>query len=314
MKRMDTAADRLLQSVRRLCRAGRTEVAVTDGRGHTIVGRLDPPLEAVSQRAGERQPIAATLLTNDGTVHALMLLPLGSADAAVAVDPTPLLEHVDLAVEALVNHIAHDVRNLAFTIGLQAELGERRDAPPEVTGHFTTVLKQVDALKEYLDRLLLYGRRPRLEPRPHEVARLLHQWAAEFSFSRREDGGRFDIRVEESDGAGQARWDAALLAKGFAELLDNAVRSGDPAPPVTITVSGEPTRVHIEVRDRGRGIPDDVLALMATPMGARRPGGAGLGVAIARKLIRAHGGTLSHRSDRTGTAAVVDLPREVPSD
>ena len=69
MKRMDTAADRLLQSVRRLCRAGRTEVAVTDGRGRTIVGRLDPPLEAVSRCAGERQPIAATLLTNDGTVQ-----------------------------------------------------------------------------------------------------------------------------------------------------------------------------------------------------------------------------------------------------
>ena len=67
----------------------------------------------------------------------------------------------------------------------------------------------------------------------------------------------------------------------------------------------------LEVRDSGGGIPAEVLAKLAQPMAVRRPEGAGLGLAIARKIAEAHGGRLEIESGPQGTTARVVLPWEV---
>jgi signal transduction histidine kinase len=312
---MEEVAARLLRSICRIGSSGEGEVTMTGVEGGHLVGRLEPPLEEVLRRAAaEEQPVGATLVRRNGEARRIAVWPLGGSDAVVAIETSSAQEHLDLVVEGLVNEVAHDVRNLAFAIGLQAELAERRSVPPEVKGHLATVLRQVALLKAYLDRLLLYGRRPRLTTSRCDVARLVHRWVAEFSFSRKEVNPPLDIRVATAEDSGEACWDGTMLGKAFAELLDNAVRSCEPSPPVTITTSGGPTEVCIEIRDGGTGIPEEILSRLATPMRARRPGGTGLGVAIARKLARAHGGTLHLRTGAGGTAAILGLPREALAD
>jgi signal transduction histidine kinase len=49
-------------------------------------------------------------------------------------------------------------------------------------------------------------------------------------------------------------------------------------------------------------------------MAVRRSGGTGLGLAIARKLVHAHGGSLTLDTGPSGTCARMTLPREVPAD
>jgi signal transduction histidine kinase len=66
----------------------------------------------------------------------------------------------------------------------------------------------------------------------------------------------------------------------------------------------------IEIRDDGAGIPPETMSRLLVPMAVRRAGGAGLGVAIARKIAALHGGELRLSSSPQGTTARLTLPRE----
>jgi signal transduction histidine kinase len=77
-------------------------------------------------------------------------------------------------------------------------------------------------------------------------------------------------------------------------VLDNLVRNAVQASPqggrVRVTVAAH----GIEVRDEGEGIPSQVRARLYTPFVTGRPDGTGLGLAVARRIVTALGGDLSH--------------------
>ncbi|MEM8811466.1 MAG: PAS domain S-box protein [Pseudomonadota bacterium] len=78
-------------------------------------------------------------------------------------------------------------------------------------------------------------------------------------------------------------------------LVRNAVDAVAEADEKAITVSTErsDTHVYITVADTGKGIPADIADHIFEPLVTSKPNGLGLGLAIARRLIRAHGGTLT---------------------
>ncbi len=219
----------------------------------------------------------------------------------------------DPAFEHLVNQIAHDVRNHAFTMGLQAEMGQRRSADaPEVRAHFDAIVRQVDSLRRYLEQLLLFGRPVTAVPGAVDPVALVH---TEVERLRRnnEGGAGLELRVEGTEGGRRGRWDERLLRHAVRALLDNAVESATPPPPVVVAVRDAGDHAEIEVRDAGHGIAPDALERMMVPMAVRRPGGAGLGVAIARKMVAAHGGRLEIESSPAGTTARLVVPWGAPN-
>ena len=104
------------------------------------------------------------------------------------------------------------------------------------------------------------------------------------------------------------------LRRCLANLIDNACRYGGGAVDVTLADGAEAVEVRIE--DRGPGIPAEERERVFEPYvrleasRARHTGGAGLGLAIARAIARAHGGevTLAPR-EGGGTTASLILPR-----
>ena len=216
-------------------------------------------------------------------------------------------------LESLVNQIAHDVRNHAFTVGLQAEMGQRRSmGSPEIKAHFDTILHQVDALRHYLDTLLLYGRPVRLAPSELDPTALVHEHVELLKLASTAAGAAH-VTVGTAGAVGSAVWDARAIGHALQAVLDNAVRSATPPPDVMIDVRSDGDRVVIEVRDAGGGIPPEVLAKLAVPMAVRRAGAPGLGLAIARKMLEAHGGRLEIESSDRGTTVRLNLPRNAPS-
>ena len=216
-------------------------------------------------------------------------------------------------LENLVNQIAHDVRNHAFTIGLQAEMGQRRSAgSPEVKAHFDTVLRQVDALRRYLDTLLLFGRPVKLAPAAVNPVALASE-NIESARTAKASEAALRIRLETDGPVRQARWDARAIGLALHAVLDNAIRSATPPPEVLVHVRGAENHIVIEVRDDGQGIPSDVLVKLEVPMAVRRPGSPGLGLAIARKMVEAHGGRIEIESAGGGTTVRFILPWEAPN-
>jgi signal transduction histidine kinase len=250
----------------------------------------------------EKQSAIAMLLPGD---HNRALLVWAETTAGLA---APMVEN-------LVNQIAHDLRNYAFTIGLQAEMGGRRSAGmPEVRGHFEAVLRHVDVLRTYLDWMLLFGRQVRLSPAKVDVAEFLREEVRQVQFAQEAHAPPVSLTLDVPEGLPAARWDRKAIGAALRAVLDNALRSASPPPPVVIRAAADGDDVALEITDQGAGIPPETLAKLTAPMAVRRAGGAGLGLAIARKILRAHGGTLSITSGPGGTTVRLRLPREVHSE
>ncbi|NJM11078.1 MAG: HAMP domain-containing protein [Synechococcaceae cyanobacterium SM1_2_3] len=103
------------------------------------------------------------------------------------------------------------------------------------------------------------------------------------------------------------------LKRCLSNLLDNALKYGQCAQ---ITVTDQPDRLLLILRDQGPGIPEAELERVFEPFyrlessRSRDTGGVGLGLSIARNIARAHGGELTLRNHpQGGLEAVLELPR-----
>jgi two-component system OmpR family sensor kinase len=109
--------------------------------------------------------------------------------------------------------------------------------------------------------------------------------------------------------------DPALLRRAVDNLLDNAGKYSEPGSPISLAAHRAGARVAIVVADRGIGIDEADREHLFTPFfrsdrsRARATGGFGLGLALARQIVLAHGGTISvaSRVDE-GTTVTLSLP------
>jgi two-component system OmpR family sensor kinase len=277
---------------------------------------VTPPLAQLFASTAGPGHVTATVRTADGRDRVLTLARLANRpDTYLAFD----LDAVDAGraqvLEGIVNQIAHDIRNHAFTIGLQSELGARRaETAPEVRGHFEAILRQLDGLKRYIDQLLLYGRPTRLSLGDCDPVGLVREQVQQFQFGWDKAAPPVSIEVRVEGEPHPVRWDRAAISQVMRALLDNAARSATPAPPIVVRLRVGVEGAEIAVCDCGAGIPAELLARLEAPMAARRAGGAGLGVAIVRKLIAAHKGDVTIETGPGGTTVRVRLPREADAD
>jgi two-component system sensor histidine kinase BaeS len=110
--------------------------------------------------------------------------------------------------------------------------------------------------------------------------------------------------------------DEARLGQVVRNLLENAVRHTPPGGSVRVRASAGAGRVEVAVTDTGPGIPEEHLPFIferfyrVDAARAHATGGAGLGLAIVRQLVEAHGGTIEAHNVRGGGAEfVVSLTR-----
>ena len=95
-------------------------------------------------------------------------------------------------------------------------------------------------------------------------------------------------------------------------LIQNAIRHTPPDGSVTVRAVDAQGAVEVEVADTGTGIPADVGDRVFEPFfrtdASRTDGGAGLGLAIARAIVEAHGGRMWLEHPPTGAAVRFRLP------
>lgn len=118
-----------------------------------------------------------------------------------------------------------------------------------------------------------------------------------------QEGAQVVLRLDEQVKAVIA---AQPLTLALRSLLDNALDASSPGGRVTITVAAGEAGAKVRVEDDGPGFPPARLAKAVVPLASTKPGRAGLGLAVAWRLVRDAGGELVVENGAQG-GAVVEL-------
>ncbi|MGD8441201.1 MAG: HAMP domain-containing sensor histidine kinase [Holophagae bacterium] len=215
---------------------------------------------------------------------------------------------LDTDREWLVNQIAHALRNPIFAASVQGEaLQLRADDPAAVVKALDSMRGQLQRLSSIIDEMLLFGRpvRPTLED--VDVADALDSVAARYRAGDRQAPAEVSVGPIAPGLVGF--WDRQLVTIVLERLLDNAVQHTEPPHRIELTAAADTGVIVVAVRDAGRGIPPDILEQALLPFFPQHSGRAGLGLAVADKMVRAHGGRIELESiEGEGTTARYVLP------
>jgi signal transduction histidine kinase len=107
--------------------------------------------------------------------------------------------------------------------------------------------------------------------------------------------------------------DARQLRGAISNIIRNSMAYSPADEPIKVLVERAGRFARVEVRDRGPGVPADERQLVFDPFERGRLGqstraGSGLGLFVARRVLEAHGGTISLRPTRSGAAFRLELP------
>jgi len=127
-----------------------------------------------------------------------------------------------------------------------------------------------------------------------------------------ESGATYDDRIDPV--RLEVRAHQGLLARCLHVLYENAIAASAPRAPTIVTRAwAENGRVVIEVADDGPGVPAAIASTIFEPLVTARAGGTGLGLALARRVVAAHAGTialLDNGEGHSGATFRVELPEK----
>jgi len=91
--------------------------------------------------------------------------------------------------------------------------------------------------------------------------------------------------------------DAEALQEAFVNLIQNAIDAMTEGGTLTLLTYLEDNRVAVEIQDTGKGIPEEIREKIFDPFYSTRHEGVGLGLSIAYRIIREHGGDIRVMSE-----------------
>lgn len=208
------------------------------------------------------------------------------------------------------------MKNPITTIRLGvANLQERYHGDVEVSGsleHITNQVQRLQSLVENLRRLIELDESS-LDLALVDLPEVLEE-AVELAGAGEQTGRKVDLVIQQVPWpVAQIRADRDMLLVAFRNLIENALKFSASEGRVEVRASEDGHQVLIEVDDNGRGIPPEDLPLVFDELSrgtnARDVPGSGLGLALARRIIELHHGslTVNSRLDQ-GTMVRVQLP------
>ena len=179
--------------------------------------------------------------------------------------------------------VAHELRNLLLIIDGSTYLAKRE--PSESAPHLEKIERSVRGARAIVDDVFSLARDEPLTREWVDIAEVVALARAELP-----EGCAHFV-----DALGDARLRAhdRLLARALKVLYENAVQVRGERPRIQTRCEASGGLLTVEVEDDGPGVPASLGDKIFEPLVSSRDGGTGLGLPLARRIARAHGGTLT---------------------
>ena len=277
----EVSMDQLLRAGERV-RAEEMVFSVPDGRSITVLLNGNP------------------ILSKDGEVESLIV---------TMQDMTPLKEVERLRAEFLAM-VSHELRTPLATVrgSVSALLDEFSDMhPAEMRQFLKIILEQTDRMRALIADLLDVARIETgtlpVSPQPTDLAVLIGEAGNAFRIG----GHRHNINIDMPPDLPWVLGDRSRIIQVLGNLLTNAARHSPESSAIRVSATPGDLQVSVSISDEGRGIPAESLPHLFGKFSRieteEQGGDTGLGLAVCKGIVEAHGGRIWAESDGPGLGA-----------
>jgi PAS domain S-box-containing protein len=221
----------------------------------------------------------------------------------------------------MMDWVSHELKTPMQSLCLAADLLDRRKDTLDAEGRLLVETVREDAARlrtlaqQFMDIARMTPSALHLARDEADLPALLDRWLTPFVLLARETGVR--LAVDAREAPVKVRLDAERFAWVVSNLVANALRASPTDGEVRVRVTEHQGRAVIEVEDEGAGLPEAVQARLFQPFAHGPAAGArgglyglyGLGLAITRSIVDAHGGHIAYeRREERGSRFTVTLP------
>lgn len=315
--RLGPALDRLPLGVALFGRGGEQRYA--NPPAAALLPLLDGAVLNQARRAarGDAQQTSIVRGREDLAVQ-LYASALPDGDLLVALRDIGDDQQAERGYRQLIHTLSHEALTpLTAVQGHLAHIAAVARPTPEWAGSLEVVRGEIDRLTRLTSNLLILSRLEAGQPlqrRPTNLAALAEETVLQLL--ERADARGITLTLNAPPQLPRPALDRDAFKQVLLNLVDNGVKYGREGGTVTITLHAGGGSLGIDVDDDGPGIPLDDQPHLFTPLfrgeNQRLAGGNGLGLAIVRKIVEGHGGSISCVSrPGAGASFKIRLPLEV---
>lgn len=208
-----------------------------------------------------------------------------------------------------VSMIAHEIRNPLTLVSSSLQMME--SFHPEVRDYngWNQVTDDIHFMCDLLTDLTSLSRSHMINHSVFSIEQLLRNIAVSFAISLDSEDSDINFTSHITPGMGDFTGDKIKLEEVFLNILRNAKDAVSESGSIFFSAERKGDHIIIQCTDDGCGISSDIIDSIFSPFVTYKEGGTGLGLALSKQVVEAHGGTIyAHSSPETGTVFTIELP------
>jgi signal transduction histidine kinase len=201
----------------------------------------------------------------------------------------------------LTGGLAHEIKNPLSTVQLNLQL-LAEDLTPDnpaygrIVNRLNTVQKETSRLRDILDDFLRYAGKLELDRQPTNLNELLEDLVDFFHPQAQLQRVRLRVRPH-AGGPLTAPVDPRLIKQAVLNLMLNALQAMPQGGELILGAAQQDGRALIDIVDTGKGIQPEAVDKIFNAYYTSKKGGTGLGLAMAQRIVKEHGGEISVKSE-----------------
>ncbi len=210
------------------------------------------------------------------------------------------------------NELAHEIKNPLNAINIQMSLLEREigkhdwNSKEELTDVVKVVKEEISRLNKLAKDCLSFSKSGDLKRTEEDVVRIFEELLSLITPYADLKGTNIDLKMLKD--CPQVLVDRDKLKQSLLNIILNAVEIMTGGGDIAINISKGDNCLDISIRDTGPGIPDEQHDKIFDLFYSTKSGGTGVGLAITKNIIHAHGGNIRFKKLDDGAEFIIELP------